>query len=223
MSPAMEDAVTTFVGYEGAPDGAAVTEAEPESLEEQPIVDFELDVDSPLTATVVNSVADTVREDEFSSLEASELDQSADLTSTVVNTNAIGEDNLEFDVKLTDSVFLGQPMMSNDFDIGSINLDLSTSDDEAASLPDVQESIEPVLSEPEKKEQEPVVESPVEESAPVGNEAHWEEVNTKLDLAKAYEEMGDLEGARELLQEVVGEGPDDLVAQAQDILGRIGE
>ena len=33
-----------------------------------------------------------------------------------------------------------------------------------------------------------------------------EEVATKLDLAKAYEEMGDLEGARELLQEVIKEG-----------------
>ena len=33
-----------------------------------------------------------------------------------------------------------------------------------------------------------------------------EEVATKLDLAKAYQEMGDLEGAREFLQEVVNEG-----------------
>jgi pilus assembly protein FimV len=48
-------------------------------------------------------------------------------------------------------------------------------------------------------------------------------VNTKLDLAKAYEEMGDLEGARELLEEVVGEGPVDLVEQARAILARIGE
>ena len=42
---------------------------------------------------------------------------------------------------------------------------------------------------------------------PRPRDALWEEANTKLDLAKAYEEMGDLEGARELLQEVVGEGP----------------
>jgi pilus assembly protein FimV len=48
-------------------------------------------------------------------------------------------------------------------------------------------------------------------------------VSTKLDLAKAYEEMGDLEGARELLQEVSLEGPPDLVEQAREILGRIGE
>lgn len=50
----------------------------------------------------------------------------------------------------------------------------------------------------------------------------WEEASTKLDLAKAYEEMGDLEGARELLQEVVGDGPADLVEQARAALSRMG-
>ena len=41
--------------------------------------------------------------------------------------------------------------------------------------------------------------------APVPD-AHWQEVATKLDLAKAYEEMGDKDGARELLNEVMKEG-----------------
>jgi pilus assembly protein FimV len=58
--------------------------------------------------------------------------------------------------------------------------------------------------------------------AAVVHDAHWEEVNTKLDLARAYEEMGDLEGARELLQEVQAEGSDDLVAQAAEMMERIG-
>jgi len=43
-------------------------------------------------------------------------------------------------------------------------------------------------------------------------DAHWQEVATKLDLAKAYQEMGDKEGARELLKEVMNEGD---VAQQQ--------
>ena len=47
-----------------------------------------------------------------------------------------------------------------------------------------------------------------------------EEVATKLDLAKAYQEMGDLEGARELLQEVVNEGD---VAQRETALGLLAE
>jgi pilus assembly protein FimV len=39
-----------------------------------------------------------------------------------------------------------------------------------------------------------------------GQGAGWQEVATKLDLAKAYEEMGDKDGARELLNEVMKEG-----------------
>ena len=48
-----------------------------------------------------------------------------------------------------------------------------------------------------------------------------EEVATKLDLAKAYEEMGDLEGARELLQEVLKEGDVAQREAAQHLLGKI--
>jgi pilus assembly protein FimV len=41
------------------------------------------------------------------------------------------------------------------------------------------------------------------DSAP---EAVWQEVEIKLDLAKAYLEMTDREGARELLKEAIAEG-----------------
>lgn len=45
----------------------------------------------------------------------------------------------------------------------------------------------------------------------------WQEVATKLDLAKAYQEMGDQAGAREILEEVVREG-DDAQRQAAESL-----
>ncbi|MEC5396795.1 FimV/HubP family polar landmark protein [Uliginosibacterium sp. H1] len=49
-----------------------------------------------------------------------------------------------------------------------------------------------------------------------------EEVSTKLELARAYEEMGDLEGARELLEEVVTDGASQQKDQARQILARLG-
>jgi len=49
-------------------------------------------------------------------------------------------------------------------------------------------------------------------------DARWQEVATKLDLAKAYEEMGDKDGARELLKEVVKEGDTAQQQQAQTML-----
>jgi len=49
-----------------------------------------------------------------------------------------------------------------------------------------------------------------------------QEVATKLDLAKAYHEMGDREGARELLSEVLKEGDGAQQQQAKKMLETIG-
>ena len=49
-----------------------------------------------------------------------------------------------------------------------------------------------------------------------------EEVNTKLDLARAYLEMGDKEGAREILQEVLGEGDAQQKVDADKLLAEAG-
>lgn len=50
----------------------------------------------------------------------------------------------------------------------------------------------------------------------------WQEVATKLDLAKAYEEMGDKDGARDLLNEVIKDGDAAQQAQAQQMLAALG-
>lgn len=50
----------------------------------------------------------------------------------------------------------------------------------------------------------------------------WQEVATKLDLAKAYDEMGDKDGARDLLNEVMKEGDAAQQAQAQQMLAALG-
>ena len=49
-----------------------------------------------------------------------------------------------------------------------------------------------------------------------------EEVNTKLDLAKAYMEMGDREGAREILDEVLKEGDAQQKQAAEAMMAEIG-
>jgi pilus assembly protein FimV len=48
-----------------------------------------------------------------------------------------------------------------------------------------------------------------------------EEAETKLELARAYEEMGDNEGALELLQEVLAEGVARQQAAARDMIARL--
>jgi pilus assembly protein FimV len=48
------------------------------------------------------------------------------------------------------------------------------------------------------------------------------EMDTKLDLAVAYQEIGDKEGARELLDEVIRGGSDDQVARASTMRAQLG-
>lgn len=53
----------------------------------------------------------------------------------------------------------------------------------------------------------------------MGGDDDMDEVATKLDLARAYLEMGDKEGAREILQEVLNEGSDSQKTDARSIMG----
>ena len=50
---------------------------------------------------------------------------------------------------------------------------------------------------------------------------HWQEVATKLDLAKAYQEMGDAAGAREILDEVLRDGDEQQRDSAQAMLAQL--
>lgn len=64
-------------------------------------------------------------------------------------------------------------------------------------------------------------------AAPIGSTAenkddNWQDVATKLDLAKAYHEMGDASGAREILEEVMREGDAEQRGSAQALFEQLG-
>jgi pilus assembly protein FimV len=52
-------------------------------------------------------------------------------------------------------------------------------------------------------------------------DAHWHDVATKLDLARAYHEMGDASGAREILEEVLSEGDAQQLAAAKAMMQQL--
>ena len=58
------------------------------------------------------------------------------------------------------------------------------------------------------------------ETSPAGpmKNDHWFDVQTKFDLAKAYQEMGDKDSAREILKEVIAEGDAQQQAEAKSLL-----
>lgn len=59
------------------------------------------------------------------------------------------------------------------------------------------------------------------EPAADAKDERWQEVATKLDLAKAYQEMGDAAGAREILDEVMRDGDEPQRASAQAMLDQL--
>ncbi len=216
-NPAENDFSATYVSPEpstGGRDELAQGEAG--------MLDFQLDTGAPGEETVVNSGA-LAAGGEFASdpMANTQILQEATLgndpmAQTVINpalAQAAAErtvvagmsragdlDAAEFDVNLSESVFIGRPMSPPDFDMTSINLDLGADVPESTQVADFSGNFSA-------------------EGARGGQGS--EEVSTKLALAKAYEDMGDYAQARELLQEVVNEGSGDLVAQAREIMGRL--
>ena len=63
--------------------------------------------------------------------------------------------------------------------------------------------------------------STFEDPTPSVLDGQWHDAATKLDLARAYQEMGDVEGAREILQEVLHEGDDQQKTEAQTLLSKL--
>ena len=53
-------------------------------------------------------------------------------------------------------------------------------------------------------------------------DGQWHDASTKLDLARAYEEMGDREGAREILREVIHDGDEAQQVEAKAMLAKLG-
>ena len=95
-----------------------------------------------------------------------------------------------------------------EFDLSEITLDLSPADVAAAKA----DADVPAL---------PTLDGAAEFDLDVSDDANNSEMVTKLDLAAAYEEIGDNDGARELLEEVVSGGNEEQVAKARASLARL--
>jgi pilus assembly protein FimV len=101
--------------------------------------------------------------------------------------------------------------------------------DKAPSKPGKDDSISPALARPQAAIDLDKLDlafgpehATFEDRTPSGLDGQWQDAATKLDLAKAYQEMGDVEGAREILQEVLHEGDDTQKSEAQVLLAKLG-
>lgn len=146
--------------------------------------------------------------------------------STVVMTpenqdNAAGL-NVDFELGKTAKVDVAEAPLLPD-----LNLDLPGSTSPAAPaapaeplLPDLKlDDITLNFDAPKTEEAAPAAPAAAEGGA---KDDRWYDVQTKFDLAKAYQEMGDKDGAREILQEVMKEGDAGQQAEAKALLETLG-
>lgn len=143
-----------------------------------------------------------------------------DLTAELSRTQegkSVAKDALDFDLDMstiTGTVNKSEPT-GLDLDVGDLSLTHSM-DNKAepglgggTTLPDVD------LSNISLELDNPSSNGP---NANGSKDEDWHDVQTKFDLAKAYQEMGDKEGAREILREVVAEGDADQKDAAKKVL-----
>lgn len=184
------------------------------------------DLDVAEVAPVSEVVSESAVEDDFASLDldAGALDFEVESASAPVAVEPEAEltlDDLDADFSVGDEPELAsEPLVDLD---GAVSSELG----DAAAEFDL------ALAEPEVITEDAVeLESPVEESlevvdAPLADDdfdflADADENATKLDLAKAYIDMGDMEGARDILQEVLAEGSTDQQEEARGLMAQVG-
>jgi len=112
----------------------------------------------------------------------------------------------------TDAGTGGMPMIEPDF---KLDFDAGSAANAAAAAPALKLD-EISLNFDEGPD---AVASPAER---VARDDHWHDVQTKFDLAKAYQEMDDRDGARGILREVIKEGDAGQRADAQKLLDKLG-
>ncbi len=91
-------------------------------------------------------------------------------------------------------------------------------DDVTAELDQLAESLEQQGQAPQDQQAEPVS---LDEDDDFDFLSGTDETATKLDLARAYIDMGDTEGARDILDEVIAEGNDGQQQEARELIGKL--
>lgn len=211
--------------------GAPPMQFEPEPTEEPPALEFEtatgettpapdLDTDTQETAAAeaglefdldMDSSTDTDTGAPSPAPAAGEppIPDTAELSAEELGTAALQQEE--------EAVGLGEQPMDNmvDFDITDSGTTAGDTGEEAAVADaDSQWQFE--------SDSDVAVDEAVAEYAAGADDAQqWDETATKLDLAKAYVDMGDAEGARSILDEVLAEGNEDQKKQAAELAAQI--
>lgn len=189
-------------GAAAAAAGAAADVAATQAVDSTP--SFDIDFDVPPKSADSGAGSNTI-----------DFDLNMDLTPDTGGAKSAGGGSVDFE-----SLDLGTPSSNLiDFESGKSDFTLDAP---------IQESPPPGAGGDEIKWEFDAPSESTAASADAGGEsgngaadAHWDETATKLDLARAYIDMGDAEGARSILDEVLAEGNEQQKQQARELAAQI--
>jgi pilus assembly protein FimV len=203
--------------------------------------------DKDLSFDLESDIAEKADEDSFDLADFS-LEMEADGPSGAKNTNEEFLLNLEdepVEITANESSELSMTLPSEALELADdlelpADFDLSlaeetpaeaSTDSFAAHLDEVTAELEQLSNNLEQADAPTELETPlleVESAESIGDDdddfdflSGTDESATKLDLARAYIDMGDTEGARDILDEVVAEGSDTQQQEARDLIARL--
>jgi len=177
-------------------------------------------------------------EDEFSlDIDASELDieteedttatdsgdsEEIDLSDLDIGLDDVTDSSAEIDLDFGLDDVKEEPAEEEDIslDLTDVALDMDLELDDSASLDDVPEAAveeqpaESVAASPELSDDD-------EEDFDLSSLDDVDEISTKLDLARAYLDMGDHEGTKGILEEVLADGNDEQKQEANDLMAKL--
>jgi len=144
-----------------------------------------------------NSVAeaDAEAEAEETDAEAEETDAEAEETDLTMDIDS-GDAGSE----VADSEMADSEMADSEMELEGIDSDVVSADDEVAAE---------------------TTDDSMEDDFDLSSLGDADEISTKLDLARAYLDMGDDEGTRGILEEVIAEGNDEQKKEANELMGQL--
>ncbi|AOY87577.1 hypothetical protein BKP64_04990 [Marinobacter salinus] len=177
-------------------------------IEESSLDDLELDV-SDEDLALMEEFSDSADSSNHEEDEASALDEELGLEDTLGEGDVLGES----EAAGPEEEVSGAEELEDLDALGDM-----AEQDESADDVELPIASEEVADETEKRSAPAIDESDLGDDDDFDFLAGTDEAATKLDLARAYMEMGDSDGARDILEEVALEGDEDQKAEAQDLL-----
>jgi pilus assembly protein FimV len=186
---------------------ATATDAKPADLD-----DFDLDLSEDQPALKA--------EDDYLLGMEDDLRDPSPAVSSATKADAADDIDLpaDFDLSLADEMETDQASQAFASEIDDVNAELDRLSQSLEQPPIAKPFEAPPVDSPRFNEEDALL---ADDEPEFDFLAGTDEAATKLDLARAYIEMGDADGARDILGEVVVEGDDGQKTEARDMLSRL--